>query len=295
MTIAKPFQIPRCFLILLSLLGIGFLSGCSVMFSSATSRLADNFSYAFENQTDLVVVEEATPAYLLMMDALIRENPDNASLLKNAAKLNAAYAEIFVKDTERSVIIIHKALNLAFRAACSDSKRFCNIQDKNYHDFKLIIDDSGKDEIDAIYTLGTVWASWIQANQKDWNAVAEIPKVEAIMEQVARLKPEYDDGGAFLYLGTLATLLPPALGGNPEKGREFFEKTIAISNGKNLYAKVLYAQRYARSVFDKELHDQLLQEVIDSDPKVEGYTLINIIAQREARLLLESSDDYFLE
>jgi hypothetical protein len=288
------FQVIQTVPTVLTFWGLVFLlSGCSAILSSTTSRLADNLSYAFENHTDVAVVEEATPAYLLMMDALIKDDPENASLLRTAAKLNAAYADIFVKDIERSRLITDKALNLAFRAACLDSKKLCNIREKDYNDFKKVIDSCNKNEIAVIYTLGTVWASWIQANQKDWNAVAELPRVEAIMEQVVRLNPNHEDGGAFLYLGTLSTLLPPALGGNPEKGREFFEKAIDISQGKNLYAKVLYAQRYARIIFDKKLHDRLLKEVYDADPNVEGYTLTNIIAQREAKLLLDTSDDYF--
>jgi len=288
------FQVIQTVPALLTFWGLVFLfSGCSAILSSTTSRLASNLSYAFENHTDVAVVEEATPAYLLMMDALIKDDPENASLLRTAAKLNAAYADIFVKDIERSKLITDKALNLAFRAACLDNKKLCNIREKDYNDFKKVIDGCNKNEIGVIYNLGTVWASWIQANQKDWNAVAELPRVEAIMEQVVRLNPNHEDGGAFLYLGTLSTLLPPALGGNPEKGREFFEKAIDISQGKNLYAKVLYAQRYARIIFDKKLHDRLLKEVYDADPNVEGYTLTNIIAQKEAKLLLDTSDDYF--
>jgi hypothetical protein len=191
------------------------------------------------------------------------------------------------------MIITDKALNLALKAACSDSKKLCGIREKSFDDFRQIINGCSNYEIGSIYTLGSVWASWIQANQKDWNAVAELPRVEAIMEQVVRLNPNHEDGGAFLYLGTLAVLHPPALGGDPEKGRYFFEKAIEISGGKNLYAKVLYAQRYARIIFDKELHDRLLKEVYDADPNVEGYTLTNIIAQKEAKLLLDTSDDYF--
>ena len=272
-----------------------FLTGCSAVFSSATSRLADNLSYAFENQTDIAVVEKATPAYLLMLDALIKDDPENASLLRTAAKLNAAYADIFVEDIERSGIITDKALNLAFRSACAQSQRLCGIREKSFEEFKRIIDASKKKEMDSIYALGVVWAGWIQANQNDWNAVAELPRVEAIMEKVVKLDPGHEDGGAFLYLGALSTLVPPALGGNPEKGREYFEKAIELSGGKNLYAKVLYAQRYARIVFDKELHDRLLREAYDANPVVEGYTLINIIARKEAKLLLDTSDDYFLE
>jgi tetratricopeptide (TPR) repeat protein len=288
------FQVSQKVLTVLVLFWLAVLfSACSTIMSSTTSRLADNLSYAFENSMDMAVVEEAVPAYLLMMDALIKDNPDNASLLRTAAKLNASYADVFVKESERSRKMTDKALNMAFKAACADSKRLCTLRNKNHDDFTKVIEGCKKSEIESVYTLGVVWASWIQANQNDWNAVAELPRVETIMEQVVRLNPEYQDGGAFLYLGTLATLLPPALGGNPEKGREFFEKALEISNGKNLYAKVLYAQRYARIMFDQELHDRLLKEVCEADPNVEGYALINIIAKKEAKLLLETSDDYF--
>ncbi|MFO8082758.1 MAG: TRAP transporter TatT component family protein [Desulfobacterales bacterium] len=269
------------------------LSGCAIFYSSATSRLAENLSYAFENQLDIEVVQNATPAYLLMMDAMIREDPDNISLLKSAATLNVAYADIFVKDTERSKILTGKALDLALKAVCLENKKLCNIRKKNYDEFKAIIDASTKADIDSLYILGAVWASWIQASSEDWNAVAELPRVEAVMQQVILLNPAYEDGGAFLYLGTLATLLPPALGGQPEKGRQYFEKAIELSGGKNLYAKVLYAQRYARMMFDQKLHDRLLNDVCSADPNVEGYALINTIAQKQAKSLLESSEDYF--
>jgi hypothetical protein len=46
-------------------------------------------------------------------------------------------------------------------------------------------------------------------------------------------------------------------------------------------------------VFDAELHDRLCREVIDADPEVPGYTLINILAQEQARELLADSSDYF--
>ncbi len=268
-------------------------AGCSAFYSSATSRLAENLSWAFENQTDTEVVRNGTPAYLLMMDALIRQSPKNASLLRSAAALNASYAEIFVKDLQRSKTLTAKALELAVTSACLENKALCNIRTKNYDDFQAAVKSAGTTDIDSLYTLGAVWASWIQTHSKDWNAVAELSRVEAIMQRIVSLNPEYDNGGAFLYLGTLATLLPPALGGEPEKGKRYFEKALALSEGKNLYAKVLYARQYARLVFDQQLHDSLLRDVLAADPNVEGYALINSIARKEAEILLESSDNYF--
>ena len=71
------------------------------------------------------------------------------------------------------------------------------------------------------------------------------------------------------------------------------ERAISLSEGKYLMAKVVYAEQYARLVFDKDLHDRLLRQVIDSDPIVEGMTLTNLLAQERAKILLRESDDYF--
>jgi len=59
-------------------------------------------------------------------------------------------------------------------------------------------------------------------------------------------------------------------------------------------AKLLYAEKYARLVFDQELHDKLLKEVINSKIENDESTLINSIAQHKAELLLAQSDEYFL-
>jgi hypothetical protein len=57
--------------------------------------------------------------------------------------------------------------------------------------------------------------------------------------------------------------------------------------------KVEYAKRYGRMMFDQELHDRLLNEVLNAEVVVPGHTLSNVLAQRQARELLQSSADYF--
>ena len=82
------------------------------------------------------------------------------------------------------------------------------------------------------------------------------------------------------------------MGGKPEEGRAHIDKAIEI-NEAYLMTKVIYAQQYARLMFDQELHDRLLNEVLSADPVVEGMTLTNRIAQERAKDLLASSKDYF--
>jgi hypothetical protein len=46
-------------------------------------------------------------------------------------------------------------------------------------------------------------------------------------------------------------------------------------------------------LYDRELHDQLLNEVLAADVKQPDLTLFNILAQEQAAALLAGADDYF--
>jgi len=239
------------------------------------------------------MVKTGAPAYLLMIDGLIHQDPENKKLLRTAATLYTAYADLFVNDITRSKKIADKALNYAKKAACLEINDACAIKSKTFKEFKTIIADMKIDNVPALFTLGNAWASWIMVNKNDFNAIADIPHIELIMQRVIELDKTYKDGSAYLYLGTLASLLPPALGGKPEKARGFFNKAIKISQGRNFMVKVIYARMYARMMFDRKLHDKLLNEVLAADPYVQGYTLVNTWAQVQAQELLESAEEYF--
>ncbi len=120
-----------------------------------------------------------------------------------------------------------------------------------------------------------------------------LPYSEALLERYLEINDGSDDGAIHTYLGMLNTILPPSVGGEPEKGREHFERAIELSGGRDLGAKVSYAEGYARLLYERELHDTLLNEVIEADPVEPGSTLLNVLAQRRAVELLESADDYF--
>lgn len=269
------------------------LSGCSGIISNTTGSLADQLSAAILDNNDLKTVEDGAPAYLLMMDGLIRNDPQNPDLLRSAANLYASYSDVFVKDPERARRLTDKALEYALRSLCSDTPDCCGMKHMGYDEFKQRIGQINPEAVSYLYTLGSSWASWISTHRDDWNAVAEMSRVEAIMLRVVELDETWRDGGAYMYLGTLATLLPPALGGNPERGREYFEKAIQISKEKNLMVKVIYARQYARLVFDRELHDRLLGEVLKSEAHAPGYTLINTLARDQAEELLKTAENYF--
>jgi uncharacterized protein YceK len=275
------------------LLTLLFLAGCSSVVTSASSRFANNLSNAIINNDDPETVEAATASYLLLIDSLIEGDPQNESLLLAGSKLYGAYTSAFVKEPERAKRLSRKARDYNDRALCAHDSRLCNLLDQPYDYFAAAIGTLKLEDVPLLYTSGTVWAGWIQANSNDWNAIANLAKVKAMMTRVVELDETYSHGEGHLYLGVFATLLPPTLGGKPEEGREHFERAIQLSGGRDLMAKVEYARRYARITYDRPLHDRLLQEVLDADAVAPGLTLSNVLAKRQARELLASADKYF--
>ncbi len=271
-----------------SLLMMLTLSACSV------TKLPTNLSNAMMNQDDPALVAAGAPAYLLLLDALILTYPNNKSYLLSGAQLYGAYAGVFSHSPEQAKKHADKAMDYARRALCNHDKYACAMVDGPVHELRPRLERHyGQKDIDIWYAYGVAWAGWIQANSSDWNAIAQLSKVKTVMQWVAEHDPNYDNATVLVYLGVLETQLPPSLGGQPELGRDYFERALALTDNRHLMAKVLFAKQYARLMFEQELHDDLLQQAINTNPYHDGLTLMNHLAQQEARELLATSADYF--
>jgi hypothetical protein len=176
---------------------------------------------------------------------------------------------------------------------CLKQDALCAVDQGAFTEMLPALAETRYEYLPAIYTYALAWALWIQNHSDNWSAVADLPKIEAMLNRVVELKDDFEHGQAHLYLGILHMQRPPALGGKPEQGKYHFEKALHYSQGRDLMVKVEYAKRYGRMMFDQELHDRLLNEVLNADAVASGYTLSNVLAQRQARELLQSSADYF--
>ena len=283
----------RAVLVLLLTPLLSLLSGCTTIVNTATDRFASALSSGILNQTDEHIVRDGLPAYLLLVDGFIAENPENLPLLLAGAELYGSYAGAFVEDGDRTLALAAKARAYGAQALCLESEPLCEARELPHAEWLVALEQAGPDDQEVLYAFAASWATWIEASDGDWDAIADVPKVEAAMSRVLDFDPAYRDGWPHLYLGVLKTQLPPAYGGKPEEGRAHFEEARARSAGRNLMVSVLFAEQYARLVFDQELHDQLLAEVLEADVEADGLTLINVLAKARARELLAGSADYF--
>ena len=268
-------------------------TGCASLMSSAASGLADNLSMAVLNQNDPQTVRDGAPAYLLLLDSFLEGNPDDPELLAAAANLYAAYGSIFADEPERAARLTERARLYGSRAICKGFRQSCGWQDMNFEQFETSLTGLGPRHADLVYSYAVSSLAWIRAHSDDWNALAELPQMEALLERYLEIGGGDRRGSAYAFLGVLTTLRPPSLGGDPEQGKVYFERAIELTAGHDLAVKVEYARGYARMLYERELHDRLLNEVLAAEPQVPGYTLTNVLAQRDAAAMLATADEYF--
>ncbi|MFP6827874.1 MAG: TRAP transporter TatT component family protein [Gammaproteobacteria bacterium] len=268
-----------------------FCGGCVV--SVVGGMASDTLSAAILNQDDPSIVSSGLPAYLLVVDGFIIQSPDNAGLLSAGAQLFALYGSRFAEDAAHGLVLTAKSRRYGARAICLEHEPACNWSGLKYDRFVAELAEVDRRQTDVLYAYAVSWLSHLDAASSDWAAVGELPWVQAAMNRVMELDESHDDGGVHVYLGILNALRPPALGGQLDVAKAHFERAIELSNGTDLSAKVEYARRYGRMMFDQELHDRLLDEVIAAPAEAPGRTLLNVLAKRDAAELLASSADYF--
>jgi tetratricopeptide (TPR) repeat protein len=269
------------------------MSGCAALVSKAASGFSDNLSSAFLNQDDPETVRAGMPSYMLLIDSFVQGEKPSPAMLSAAANLYASYGAVFTDDEVRASRLTRRARSYSSEAMCLSYADACSWGSKTYDEFVTSLAGVGEKQAKLLYVYAFTMLAYIRAHTSDWNALAELPQAEAVLNRYLELSGSAVNASAYTYLGVLLTLRPPAMGGKPEEARRHFERAIAMSEGRNLSAKVEYAKGYAKTLYQRELHDQLVTDVLTASPYADGFTLMNVLAQEEAAAMLAQADDYF--
>jgi len=270
--------------------GASGLVGCASLIGSMA---ADTLTSSILNQSDPALIQDGVPAYLLLVDGFIHESPDNEDLLAAGAQIYALYGSRFSTDPDAAVRLTRKARDYGSRAICEVHDPACAWQGLAYDEFVERLAGVDAKQIDYLYAFALGWLAYLDATSEDLSAVAELPWVEVALERALDLNEAYAQGAIHTWLGIIKSLRPPALGGEPEIARAHFERSLELSGGRDLSVRVEYARRYARLMYEQDLHDRLLREVLAAPTVEDGYTLLNVLAKEDAEALLATSTEYF--
>jgi hypothetical protein len=274
-----------------------FLSSClpnKKLTVGATATLLEEVARASYRQSDLRILREGMPAYLMLIDGMVQAVPDNEQLLIAAAQSYSSFASLFVEgqDNEYASLLYQRGKQYALRSL--EVRGFKEPLQRPFDDFKEGLKRLGKKDVPYIFWAATCWVNWIRLNLDSIEAISELPRVESLMKRALELDEGFYYGGPHLFMGIWFASRPKIVGGDLKKAQEHFLKALDLGQGKFLMAYVYYANYYARKITDKDLFTSTLQKVLETPAETSpDLVLINTVAKKQAKELLSRVGEYF--
>jgi len=261
---------------------------------AATASLLEDIAKSAYRQSDLRLIREGMPSYLMLIDGMVEAVPDNKRLLINAAQSYASFASAFIQEEDKAYAAVLYARAKAYGLRALKQIGLINPVSKPFEAFEADLDNLRKKDTPYVFWAASCWGNWISLSQGSIEALAELPRVELLMKKVLELDEKFYYGGAHIFMGILNGSKPKMAGGNLDLAGEHFLRAIELGHGEFLMTYVYYAEYYAKKAFDKDLYVTTLENVLKTPADImPDLTLLNTVAHTKAQAMLDEADDYF--
>jgi len=248
------------------------LSACSPK-QMALNRMASALAEAssvYDNDNDPEFVRLAAPSTLKTIEMLLSQAPKHPTLLLTACSGFTQYSYAFLhveaevraadpaaaKDLKaragkmyerargyclRGLEVAHPGLNAAALAA----------------DPVAALKGTVAGDVPCLYWTAAAWGAELSLAPNQFARIAELAVVRALLTRARALNDTWDHGA--IYEAMIAfDGLPPLLGGSPAAAKADFDKAMALTDGKSVFAHVALAAAIADPVEKKRLLEQSL-------------------------------------
>ena len=301
--------------VLLGLVCLIFLStSCSInkMAINAVSNALTGSGSAdvFTSDSDPQLVGDALPFAIKMYEALLSQNPDHQGLLLTKGSLFVMYANAFVQGPAEMLDPIdyyeeqHAAKDRAKKLYLRGYTHLQKALDKKYPGFTAAqVDDDSlepflkkckKEDVPLLYWTVAGGLSAYSIDVFDFALGSNIPEWGAMVARAYELDPDFNNGAIDDFYILFYASLPETLGGDKAKAETHFKLAVEKSRGLLAGPYVSYAMSICKPAQDYEAFKENLEKALaidtDEDP---SNRLVNLLAQRKARHLLDTAYEHF--
>lgn len=209
-------------------------------------------------------------------------NPQNLTTLSRLARAYYFLADgHYIGEKEKQLPIYDKGAAAGERALGLD-EHFRTSEDRYKKKVLITLD---KKYVPAMYWTASCLGKW--AKLQGFVSLLKVKgRVKALVETVSEKDPTYFYYAPDRYWGVYYAVAPGFAGGDMNKSREHFEKSIAGAPNY-LGTKVLYADNWAGKKLNRKMYEKLLKEVLAvPDDIIPEITPENKAEKEKARRLL---------
>jgi hypothetical protein len=291
--------------------------GCAprqFLVSEVADMVAEGIS-AFEEEDDLYLVEKALPANIKLLEILLKNNPENRTLLILLARLYGSYAFAFFEgklekatltdDTfggasdQSGVPSLSSAASRYYEKGMAFALSALAVRHGSDTDAlkKVSLWDSfferlSREDVPALFWYAFNLGSYVNLNRQNVQAISQASLMERAMRRVIELDADYFYGIAHLFLFIHYASRPPMMGGNMDKAEFHYHALLKSAGSDFLLGDVYYARFYLTRVQNRKAYEETLMRVLQSPPP-DTCRLYNKIATLKAEVYLNAADRFF--
>jgi hypothetical protein len=246
---------------------------------------------------------------VMQLEGLHRVSPDNELLTLTLAQAYVAYAFGWVMDAQEQAVFA-----LDYTRADHEQKRaylmytratqlmFRLLRERDPHIDQVVKGDPDKllaylrkhysdreEDIEIVFWTGVAWGSAI-TNSPEFDALVDFPAAKIFARHAVELDERFENAGPLALLGGFECSYPEQGGGDWKKGRQYFERSLALSGGRNHLHHINFARTYAVNAQDKALFLKLVHHVIEAGDQGNDVRLSNKVARRRAERYLQAEN-----
>ena len=294
------------------------LTACSTrkMTVRAVSDVMVDGVAAFEEDDDLELIEQALPANIKLLEALLESDPQNRQLLVLLARLYASYSFAFfdgrieaaeltdmsveiggssIAETKKTAVRYYRKGNEYALRALEIRHLEARRQLTDLSTAGSFISGLDREEMPALFWYGFTLSADINYNRDSISAVGQGHLVEKAMQRVIEADEAYFYGGAHLVLLVYYGSRSPLMGGKPELAIEQYRRLEQMIGTGFYLADLYYARFLLCQQLDRAKFTAVLKRIMKDRATEERFRLYNKIAADRARIYLSAADRLFIE
>jgi len=277
-----------------------------IAINSVANTLAESGD-TFASDSDPELIRDAVPFSLKLVESLLVEVPKHRGLLLTACSGFTQYAYAFV-DTDAELI---KHEDFTRHTRLQDRARKMYLRARDYCLRSLELAYPGltakltrdpvqaaavvrKKDVALLYWTGASWGKAVALSLDQPKLAGDFPIVQAIIRRALALEETFGMGAIHEIMITLESL-PAEMGGDRERARQHYQKSIELAQHNAASPHVTYAVGVMLPQQKKDEFVALLKRALDVDLDREPkFRLANVLAQQYAQYLLDHLDELFL-
>ncbi|MFH0798990.1 MAG: TRAP transporter TatT component family protein [Pseudomonadota bacterium] len=281
--------------------------GMKKMATKVVGRVATDGMVAVEGEEDVDFARESAPALIKTIEVLRHGDTHDRNSLVLLSQSYGQYAFGFLEEDmlrfrgdaakydaarNRADLFYRRGTEYGIAAltSCGGMREAFK---SPFPEFKSALSKLGKGCAPALFWTAFNWASSLNLHLDDPSAIVDLPRIQAIVDRLIELKPEFYFGSGHALKGVISAMRPKMLGGDPALADREFKEAMRIAPAY-LMTQVLYAQYYTRQAQDVALFRETLKGVSESDASaLPAGRLANELAKRRAKLLLAAEKNLF--